>query len=462
MSDRKKEVIGTCLCFFLIGLAFSVILAHAGLLSAGRWQGDEYTLSLYARNTGLSGVWERITGWSPRPVAESLSYLYFCVSNAFDRPLIGSFLGCVWLFTLLGVSGAGWIARARQPVGRAMIWFALFLLLDRPGEVFFWPMAAVAYLPLWGGLAVVTMLLLDGRAWTGRTAWVLSGALLVAAFSSEVGAVTVGSFALLVAMMPGSGKRGYLWSMTLLAPVLGSAAVIGILLSHRGVSHHEIMEAGTGLAGSWGRSLLASVPTLGHEVLGIAGVPLILAVLIKLTLPWLVLNDASSDRPAFRGRGLLLCWFVALMCGAAMSVVSAYHQFGILCCERHHTMRSGMFLLTILTLGGLTGCAFRFARQAGLLIVLLLLVAFRAVPFLSDWHVSREVIAARQASWRSGYAQNSGMTLEVGPDGLLLAANTIPRGYWSLQEKGDVPWFASGIMARFGKSSLSVKVGPEP
>ncbi len=89
----------------------------------------------------------RILGGVPLPVVESLRFVYFLLSNALHRPLVGPFLAAVWLVSLLGVAMAGWAGQVRRPLALAALVFVLSLLLSKPREMFYWPIGTASYLP---------------------------------------------------------------------------------------------------------------------------------------------------------------------------------------------------------------------------------------------------------------------------------------------------------------------------
>ncbi|MCB8880670.1 hypothetical protein ACELLULO517_10545 [Acidisoma cellulosilytica] len=444
-----------------IALACIVILAHAYLLPAGRWHADEYAISVQTARDGFPGLVGRIMSWSPRPIAELISYVYFRVSNTFERPLITPFLACLWLISLAGIALSAWIARDRRPAGLALLWFALALLVAKPGEMFFWPMATAAYLPCWAALAAATIL----QRGTNRLSQVaLSIALLVAAFCSEVGAVTVLAYiGLLLAFRILRGKF-FQGAAPLILPALGAVSVCLIVLTHRVQADHEIMDPSSGLAGHWAPSVIAAFPGFFSQIYSIAGIPALIALAVKLALlvslpPVVRPNRAQSD-DTWEG----LIWVFALVFGAFVSIALAYHQFGTLCCERHDTLRADMVFLAIAAASCLFGAAFWLPRKIVLIIAIVVLMAFRAGPLVSDWHARSDIIAVRHANWRSGLGQGSTMTLQVGSPGQIIASDALPTGQFQSRSNvspGSIPWYAWGIMTRFGKTNLTIAPAPQ-
>jgi hypothetical protein len=434
--------------------ALLAIAAYAGLLPAAKWQGDEYLGAWRVSLYGWRHLRDRLIGWSPRPASETLTWLYFVSSNALDRPLIFPFVALLWAVSLAGVAAAGWAARVRGPVQLALLLFALTLQLIKPGEMFYWPEAAAAYLPCWAALAAVTVL---HRTDLGQHRVALAVALSIAAFSAEIGAFMVLVYAALIGAA--SPRRQRLHRLApLILPALGAVAVCLIVHRDRMEPSPEVMDAASGLAGSWPASLRAAIPTVAREAAGIAGLPLLAGAAIKLAL---LLCLPSNERGAPR---VTVLWAAALLLVAFVSVVVAYHQFGTLCCERHVTMRQGMVVLALAALAGLLGGAARVPRQIGLAAVVLGLLWLRAAPLAAEWRALPDVIAARQRTWASAAADGDGMTLFLAPHGDITNAESLPIGQFRRAANagdtpagfGSNPWYAMAIMGRFDKHALAI------
>ncbi|HET6306724.1 MAG TPA: hypothetical protein VFG12_06030, partial [Rhodopila sp.] len=329
-------------------VALLVLGAYAVLLPAGRWQADEYLVSWQVAQQGWAVFLDRVQGWSPRPIAEFVTFLYFVLANALNRPFMGYYLAFLWVVSLGLVIAAGWAGRVRQPVRLAVVLLALTLLLAKPGEMFYWPMGASAYLPCWAGLAAASVLHRGRAERNGVALWdvglhggALAVGLLVAAFSAEVGALTVLVYGLLVAAAAWRERSLLSGLVPVVLPALGAVAVCLTVLGHRGQAQ-EVFDPASGLAGHWLGSVAASVPRFAREALGVSGMPLLVGLAIKTTLLVSLPVEAAGT---VRGRRLGALWAVALLVGAFGSIVMAYHQFGVPCCERHATLRQAMILL---------------------------------------------------------------------------------------------------------------------
>ena len=73
------------------------IAVHLGLVDIGQWAYDEFAIISSYRDNGLIALSTRLFHWSPRPISEILIWIYGCLVNWTHRPLIGAFLGLLWL-----------------------------------------------------------------------------------------------------------------------------------------------------------------------------------------------------------------------------------------------------------------------------------------------------------------------------------------------------------------------------
>ncbi len=425
-------------------LAALVVFAYACLLPDGRWQGDEY----FAASLLAEGKWSALLSslhWAPRPIGQPLGWLYLVVSNTLNRPLATVFLLGLWVGAVGWIALAGRIGRARHPVSLACIIFALTLLLCKPGEMFYWPAGAAAYLPCWAGLAGVTILLRSQLP----SGLAVMASLLLAVLCLEVGAVAALIFTGLTAAWAVFDGR---WRplLPLVPPAVCAGLVCLLVVSGRMQPMAETMDPSSGLAGNWLASLSAAVPAFARELFGIAGLPMLLALPAKMLLLACVPARARPGAPA-------VFWAAALLMAAFSSEVLAYHQFGTQCCERHITQRHAMVVLALVGLAGLRpslgGLAER-VRPAALAVLLAGLLCLRVPALAADWRLMPEVLAARQENWESGRMPGDAMTMRLAPQGQITNYDTLPLG--SFNRGSKVPWFALGLLNRFHKNKLDI------
>jgi hypothetical protein len=441
-------------------VAALALAAYVLLLPSGRWQGDDYSFAWLIK----AHHWNVLVGslrWAPRLVGQPIAWLYLSISDALNRPLAAVFLAALWLGCLLWLVWAAWVARERNPLFIAVLLFALTLLLTIPGEMFYWPNGAAAYLPCWAGLAGATLLqrtpLPKGAAF--------AACLVVAALSLETGAVAVLIFAALEAAATLAGGRDWRRLSPLFLPTLCAAGVCLAVLHGRMQPMSEVMDPASGLAGHWPASLRAALPAFRAEALGIPGLPPPAGFLVKLLLLILLPPNAATRRRNGAAGGL---WACALLLAAYVSEAAALHQFGTQCCQRHATQRQALVLLALFSLTGLRpdmSALYERIRPPALAALLIALLCLRAGALSTDWTHQSRVIAARQRSWDSARAPGPAMTLVMTPPGEITNFDTMPTGHFHLcgtTPGCQVPWYALGIMNRFGKQDLTIEMAAPP
>lgn len=439
------------------GLISAIVLcAYVGLLPAGHWQGDEFFgASLIAQQEWrflISGL-----SWAPRPIGLTLGWLYIAVSNGLDRPLIGVFLFCLWFACFCGIATSARLASRAAPTEFATILFALTLLVSKPGEMFYWPVGAAAYLPCWAGLAGVTIVI--GNSFAPRRA--LTACLMLSALSLEVGSVAVlifSSLAVCVSALDGRWRR----LSPLALPVLCSAIVCLTVLHGRIQPVQATFNPSLGTGGNWLASLRAAVPAFLSEALGISGWPLPAGAALKIVL---VLCLPRSGAAAVDKVGVLL-WACALLFAAFTSEVLAFEQFGALCCERHVTQRQSMILLALFCLADLrpklSWLTPRLSHGAQIIVLLGLLCA-RSGALITDWQRLPHSMSILHHNWKFALRRGGTLRWVTETPGAVVNGDGLPAGHYqrcSETASCEAPWFAKGIMDRFQKQSLDIVAEP--
>ena len=350
-------------------VAVLCIAAYAGQLGLARWQTDEYTLFANQRAGGWSTLAARL-GYSPRPFSEGVLFLYGVAVSGSGRPLVVPFLLLLWAGTMAVAGLAAWTALPRSHVrlpaacALAVVPFAFVLATNEVTEVFYWPMAAAAYLPVAGAATVLLILLsrpADALARGGCCA-----ALLVAAGASEVGAALAVGFAvaaLAEAATRPAGQRGAgllrdgAW--WLVPGLLGIMVLLAIVRSRA-----NVVELGADTQPYTGRLLPSLGLTAWQFALDLVGADgdrtpaaVLGALAAKLALAaglaglW---RGACGVRAALgRQRAVLAASFAA---AAAFSILAAYYHYGALCCERQATTRYWLLdLLLVVGAGWMLG-----------------------------------------------------------------------------------------------------------
>lgn len=462
-------------------LAVLCIGVHAGLLDYGRWQTDEFRLLTNQRLWGWHILGPRLT-YSPRPFSEGVLFLYASAILHLDRPLIVPFLAILWTGVLLAGALAARAALPRSPLRPAVALglsgslFAFVMVTSSVTELFYWPMAAIAYLPLIG--AAMVLLFLLGDLEDGRRRLACGIALTIAATSCEMGAAFAIGFAaaacLELASRRGAGRRsaaGLLRECVwwLLPGIIG-VLVIGDILSNRA----QMVELNAGQQALTGRfaasAALALRRTLvdligGHDSQLVAGGPigLLAAKLLFATGFALVWRQAAAGR-ARPGRWHAVL-AAAIVVSSLFSVATAYVHYGQLCCERQSTTRFwlGDILLIIgagVVLGRRRGIALpgwpAWIAPAVLAVSLFpaLFEARNLHAAYVDGHLAAE---AGVKTWRSGLGAGHGpMEFYLPPDGsaLLIRGTSQPLGRYVVGK--DAPDMVTAVGQFFGKTTIWV------
>jgi hypothetical protein len=225
----------------------AIIALHFGLVDVGQWTSDEFAILNSYRDKSWVAFWDRLTGWSPRPLSEALIWIYASVVNLAHKPFIGVFLGSLWLMLIFTPLISLAQVRTRfygdsQNLSLFLLLLpyeliALFLLQHTPGALFYWPVGAAAYLTTLVALTLCFFQLAYNLAESrcGRTISSLS--LILAAGSSETGAffaIVFGCLSLVgtvVDRLAGAAhERKYLWYLT---PTFVGIGVFALLLHNR-------------------------------------------------------------------------------------------------------------------------------------------------------------------------------------------------------------------------------------
>jgi hypothetical protein len=438
----------------------AIVLAHAALLPSGRWQGDEYGGLAAYHAQGLSFLRYRLLYWSPRPVSESLIWLYAVVVYACRAPLIAPALAVGWAI-LVAAAIAGLCRR-----GKGLVWTGLIVaavlagfLLGHPiGEMFYWPMGALAYLPALAGVTCAAFLIVRGLAGPSQRLGCLA-ALLLATGSAEIGAmVTVCVCGLLGLTELPDWRKAAWWAV----PLVAAAGILVLLLGGRTGSAAEVQNGA--VAHHVGPSLLMALSEFGRLLIA----PDAPAPGLAWWLPVVFLGLAGAWRWSGAARAParhLLALAAGLLIAAYGSLASAAYQFGAPCCQRHDSFRACLVVLALTVLAALAArlrCWRRVPAAAGpalLLLGLLPPLLDRLPAWRADWRQQGAVIAVRRDNWASGHAPGPAMVLRQAPVPHVVNGGDLPVRGRIDRAAGEVPWFVAGVLDFFGKTAVDI-VGP--
>lgn len=442
---------------FALGSLLTVAIGcHVALLPLGKWQPDEFMLFYNQRLYGGLALLDRVSGWSPRPFPELLVGAYGGLVHLVDRPLTVPCLAMLWAGLLFALYAAARRTR-RQPALVALTLFSAFLLLAKPGETFYWPAAALSYLPCLGALGAVCILTED----PSPRRWLFGLVLITAAWTTEIGATYVLINAgLLLAAWPVAGNRLRPPRLAWTVAAAAAAYVVIITATHRAtMPDAPVAPLGTALAAALSPFLqeLAELPFSGDQWwYGLAGLA------IKLML-FLGFRPAPSEVSPDRGLRLdAVLRGIALLLAGLASIVFAYRQFGMVCCERHVSFRQGLVVLALYSFAQAWPTRQLWPARAALLAVpLAVAFAWRLPDIRFDRSLMRQTIADNAANWRSGLASGSAdLEWHNAPipriaNGWLLDPGTYVRT--TETEPGALDWRYFAVLVFFGKHRLHVR-----
>ncbi len=447
---------------------------YASQLFLGRWQNDEYKLFHAERLWGWNALLPRLS-YSPRPVSETLLFIYGKAVLALHRPLITSFLGLLWatllVIAIVAARSALPASRMRGPTAAALVLsiFAFMLTTSEVTEAFFWPMAAAAYLPT---CMSATMLFFALSAPPSRTMRLSCAVLLIiAAGSSEVGAAFTLGFALAASVEAATrisrpGLQDDIW--WILPGILGLAVFV-MLVTVR-VPLNELNAAAQPATGHIGIALDLAARQLAIDLIADPGAEGVWSMtgafagkLLFAAAFAALFRQAGGAVPGRRHLALA----VSLLIAAFFSLFAAYLHYGTACCERQATTRHWLLeiLLIITALAVIcrvtvptrfmTGPAIWLVSM--ILTISLLPVVTHIAGMREDFAVHGLALEARSRTWKSGLsAGTSGMKFYLPPDGgrMLVRGTNQPLG--TFRADSEAPEIAAAAAMFFGKSIVTI------
>lgn len=472
-SDIKENVI-LVVCLLL---CCATIAAYAGLLPAGHWQDEYYTFARF-RDEGLSFLIERIRTWSPRPLSEVLVYLYSMVVVKTGRPLITTVLSITWLVTALAVVVLP--ARYAQRHDRALTatvglaLCALFLANHPTGEMYYWPQAAIAYVPALAAIGALFWICVASGLESGRARRAAAAMLIVAACSIEIGAMLV--FAIVGLTIASAFavpriRKEWRKAVWLVLPFLVSAGVLALVFHGRVSNGNEVM--GDAAIVHHARPALHAAIREFAKAIAVSDwnsrsrLQIALAILGK-ALVFVAFVGLSTRLSRERAHAGAMCWLTILCAACAattfLTIAAAFYQFGMLCCERHDTLRQCLIYIAIISAACALGLRPRPAQQARSAALSLALLSIAvAINLLSSVDALRSDYARydalrdfKIANWNRGTAPTSSMLFEQTMPGRIVGGVTVDQKTYTLgtPENG---WWIDGVMQFFHKTKVTFK-----
>jgi hypothetical protein len=464
---------GRVLAWVALLLACATILAHAGLIFGGHWDGDEFFNVGHYRQVGLQFLFFRIETWDPwRSLAEVSLYLYFLVAQAAHAQLIAPYLAVLWA-TLIGAAVASiWRRDSSVPLYRlnvALCVVAMFLLGHKINEMFYWPMAAAPYVQSLAALTAATFLILNGDIGHSSGRLIAGIALSLAVLSAETGLFFVIGLAaaLCVLELPGIGPGGvlrlkragwYLVPFGLSVAELAFTFVLRIGKTTQGIGPNEVY-----FHHAW-PSLLATLQTLPNELAWSDPASFAASLVLKLLI-LLGFYGLWSCVPAAAPRWRHLLALAAGLASAMVLVIFAsFYQYSTWGFERHRTFLQCMLVLLLLVVGRGLATAWRMPiGVAGALGPLSLIAAMviglapRLPGIVSDYALLPEIRDARFQTWNSGMKSGPDMRFVLPPHGHVLEGMVWQTGHFSVRPaEQNTPWYVPGLLNCFGKDSVDI------
>lgn len=426
-SLRPKTVIVHWIgCLFLA----AVVLIHFGLVALGQWLADEYDDFGRLERDGWSFLWERLR-WSPRPLSESLFCAYGWLVNHLHRPLIGVFLGVLWVGLIVAGLVTFWQNRRKREeevwpdLLVALALLALFVAgAGHTTWVFYWPAAAVAYLPTIAATLLLFLQVARGRLSSSGGRLLCSCCLIVAAGTSEAGATFVLCYGLLQAIQwiaAACKKRDNLSGPAFVWWFLPTVISVAVLLIVRLNRFHAIERPGLPVGPTKGHpliSLIASMHELAVEVLGRSAhlfgwhglgsrLPSEILLALGVGLCW----SRFGRLPRASARQILAL-VAALLLACLFTIAAANLHFGVVCCDQHESVRRCWILLSIAGIGMLLspwlgrGRFQRYAVSGAVAQVLLcaaVLSVWRPGQVLRTYRMYSSVRQATEQNFQAGF-----------------------------------------------------------
>ena len=460
-------------------ILFIIIALHFGLVDVGQWANDEFSIVNSYRGNNWDPFRDRLIRWSPRPLSELLIWAYACLVNWTHQPMIGLFLGLSWL-TLIFAPVISFIQVRHNfsaDPGKSLAFLslfafgliALFLFEHSPGELFYWPVGAAAYLTTLSAISLC-FFQLSFNLTENRPGRMITGlALIFAAGSSETGAFFVIAFVglyLISTLRVGIYPRQVLWC---LFPMAMAIAVFGLLLHHRAGNRQAIL-ATAEYHNLWLSVKAASAQTLKEYCVSVRHAHprgIVLGLLLKacffvaVRYCWL-----SSGFKAPRKE--MLCIFGAsVIATTCFSVTASFYGYGGLVNSWHEELRQCLVMLFIAS-AGLLSCHYRsqirnlprleWVGAAFMFITLMLVVPARVSPLIHDYGNYSICIVNRQKSWKSGLSDGNTMTWYSPPRGRVASTFIFPPGVYNTASKG--PDYAIYMLRFFHKERLEIRSDP--
>jgi hypothetical protein len=422
---------------------------------------------------------DRVLHWSPRPISETLIWIYGWFVMLTNRPFVGLFLGSLWL-ALISAPLATFIqlrkknlwVSPRRVIFMALFGFGLvafFLLEHSPGTLFYCPVISAAYLTTLSAITLCFFQVAFRLTEDHRGRLITAFALIVAAASSEVGAFFAVSFAfvslvflLLEKLQGGSHERRLVWY---LVPAFVGCSLVGLLFLNRAHTQGAIFATGEyhnvwmSLKTATGR-LVKEYLTAGQR-LSVRGLFFSLSLkacfFVGVRYCWL-----SSGFKVTRRRSLIIL-ALSIVGTTYLSAAATYYGYGGLTNPWHQEFRQCLIILFVATVALLSSdyqyrnLSLRRCEWIALIafsLALSLVLPSRVAALIHDYKQYSACIESRNSSWSSGLAKSSTMIWWCPPRGRVVDTMLYVPGVYNLDSKAPG---VLDIMHFFRKQHLEIR-----
>jgi hypothetical protein len=470
----------TLLCGIALAIVLVTIALHFGLVDIGQWAYDEYSLISSYRDNGWISFSTRLLHWSPRPVSEILIGIYACLVNWTHRPLIGAFLGFLWL-TLISAPLIAFVqvpnklrANSRRSVMFLTLFgfglLALFLVEHNLGSLFYSPVISAAYLTTLSAITLCFFQLAFSLTERQRGRVTTALALLAAAASSETGAffaIVFGSLSLIfmsAEILCGLCQKleKILW---FLVPVFVGTGMFYLIISNRlqtqqalfaTAEYHNVVISLKTAVGQLTKECLASGQRLSDRGI-LFGLLLKGSFFFAARYCWL-----SSEMKVAR-KQILIVLALSLIGTTYFSVAATYYGYGGLTNGWHQELRQCLIMLFVATVA-LLSCHYHArnisARRCewigsiAFCITLSLVIPARARGLIHDYKNYSVCIESRTKSWKSGLSNSNTMIWWSPPRGQVADTFLFAPGVYNSESKAPG---VVDIMHFFHKDHLEIR-----
>jgi len=346
---------------FIITINILIISFYINLINIGHWQDEYRAINLFHNwNWKNLSIW--ILSWSPRPISELFIFIYANIVQISNKTFITEFLALSWTIMISCViiypfiiSNNSHLKKITLLISSSML--CLFLLGNQTGELFYWPQAAIAYIPV---LSIITMtfwsiLLINNEVTRLK---LLGGIGVIAILSAEVGAFYFTFFYLIYFLTEQLSKKNnqqrqlYKWGIL---PIISLIIVYSLILHGRyesktelfgdiNVAHHIIPSIISSIY-DFPKELFLS-PNQSDLASSLKSVSSKLLLIISLFFLFREINNSSKIK---NNKKLTISFSLSCFITSFFIIFASYYQFGTICCERHYSFRTFLNYMGIIS-----------------------------------------------------------------------------------------------------------------